>query len=774
MKRQIPYKLDSAPNNTSFDASAKPVFDHPPDKVLEVMKRKMTSLFSKEDRTTVFNAINIVHDIVTRTTMFVKAYYLHVLENTNSGVIINPSLLDKCFAIIRGKQYHQTRAPAGAEVDTMLFGQLKLFYDQHFEPFEWAKHPAVPHLDSDEAGPSNLKKKPKQPKQRKDLDKVKKQPSIDYILAYSNTQLITCYENNVAAHYEQYVRRFVLYHTCDRKDVTSAKAIPAVVKKLAWNISNKLLFDTASPLIDLNHFQLAALKLICVPRPNDTYLDNHISSHFPLYLEKMVRLNRSFEKEFKISNRRLFSPLILSRSFIPSHIRLDTNGLAQLLMTRERIGEFVTEYELLYGVKLAMHDKGDLGSSYAKLTGDSNATKFTEAMHATRIWKFLCHFDNAKYQEILEHERSKNTAPISWVFDNMLVTDGYSGSFQVTHKNGFRRAKFGGTKRRSAYEKKIARNSEFAAVADQVYEPNTRYVSGDPGKRCLLNLTDGVKNLAYSSGWRNKKTLKTARARQQLDIRNTHRVEGTFELAGFVDDDGDRQEEWTSVNPTLAQYECDIMSQHNSRSCILGTFLGYLNSRAGASPTAKPMYRRPIFRQHKFLTYCKVKGVDAQFINKIAPFFLSGDQRQVPAWMRNSDDAMIRDMIVANHVAAKEVKTNICILYGNWGGSPNLRGSAPTPGIGLRRKIEKKVHTVTTPEPFTSQTCPCCRQRTLENPSLQQTRFIGPRKKHDQNHNYCDTKHHLLHCTNGCDCSWFNRDVVGAFNILYKGLGLMR
>jgi len=89
-----------------------------------------------------------------------------------------------------------------------------------------------------------------------------------------------------------------------------------------------------------------------------------------------------------------------------------------------------------------------------------------------------------------------------------------------------------------------------------------------------------------------------------------------------------------------------------------------------------------------------------------------------------------------------------------------MKNNEPTPGIGLRRKIHNGCYkTVTVDETYTSKTCPCCRERTLHKPKLE-----GPTRQVSE-------KHHLLRCQNvDCTSRWWNRNVVGSYNILLKGL----
>ena len=114
--------------------------------------------------------------------------------------------------------------------------------------------------------------------------------------------------------------------------------------------------------------------------------------------------------------------------------------------------------------------------------------------------------------------------------------------------------------------------------------------------------------------------------------------------------------------------------------------------------------------------------------------------------------SITQEMIVNNYKI--DDKKELLIAWGNWGQNPNLKGCAPTPGIGIRRSMERYFKTVTVNEYLTSQTCPCCKQeKTLKNPKINGVE-----------------RHHLLRCSNDNCNRWWNRNVVGSFNILQKTL----
>lgn len=115
-----------------------------------------------------------------------------------------------------------------------------------------------------------------------------------------------------------------------------------------------------------------------------------------------------------------------------------------------------------------------------------------------------------------------------------------------------------------------------------------------------------------------------------------------------------------------------------------------------------------------------------------------------------SEAGIGRDFSTDNTIKQQQ-RTLLC-GYGNWGRNPNLKNNAPTPGIGLRRRFDQKIPTITVCEKNTSQTCPCCGVKGLVNEKVGEDNI---------------EKHHLLCCTNSsCECRWWNRNVVGSYNIL--------
>lgn len=120
----------------------------------------------------------------------------------------------------------------------------------------------------------------------------------------------------------------------------------------------------------------------------------------------------------------------------------------------------------------------------------------------------------------------------------------------------------------------------------------------------------------------------------------------------------------------------------NSRSVDLETFGAYLAQRRSVTPTLSACYNDIGFRRRRWKRYMNTQRSESRLYNRIKSI--------------QKDD---RPLVLA---------------YGSWGmiaGQPGAacnRGSPPTIGVGLMRKLEKHFVVALTPEAYTSKTCCHC------------------------------------------------------------------
>jgi hypothetical protein len=260
-------------------------------------------------------------------------------------------------------------------------------------------------------------------------------------------------------------------------------------------------------------------------------------------------------------------------------------------------------------------------------------------------------------------------------------------------------------------------------------------LGNDPGKKDIMALSDGVTTLCYTRHQRNKDTNLYRRRKKTLKMRKKYNVH---------------------------EFESQDLSTCSRKSCLSETFISYCRKRNEKRAILKSLYTHPHFRQSKFYVYTKEKSSEIKFFNEIERTFC----KQVDLSTSKHDNKMkFRRCLLQNELMKENLKkdvthkSDIMIAYGNGGkGMNNLKGTQSAPNVKIKKHLECYYKVFTQDEHYTSKTCPCCEGR-----SLGSFRFVKEGKEYK--------KHHLLRCTNvNCESRWWNRNVVGSYNILKRFL----
>ena len=162
------------------------------------------------------------------------------------------------------------------------------------------------------------------------------------------------------------------------------------------------------------------------------------------------------------------------------------------------------------------------------------------------------------------------------------------------------------------------------------------------------------------------------------------------------------------------------------RSSGMDAFCAYLRSRAKCAPYLSSFYQRTIFRRQRYDAWLGRKASFDRLVDRIKTTFGKG----------------------------------VTLLYGDWGRSPNMKHQPPSPGINFRRALAAQFPLYLVHESYTSSVCPSCHQRELSHPR--------------QDKRGRDV-HHLLKCCNPtCYTKWWERNRLGALNILINGKHAMK
>ena len=296
-------------------------------------------------------------------------------------------------------------------------------------------------------------------------------------------------------------------------------------------------------------------------------------------------------------------------------------------------------------VDLNISNKSDLLSSFEKIFGCKATDKMEGGLFATSLWSFLTSLDDPRkrFKRQLYFARKGDR----WMFDNAIITDGISVSFQIIKSSEFGR--------KERFKKKETIQSLPEPTTKSSFDKETKFLAVDPGKQDILAVTDGKKTICYTLGQRNKDTFAEKRKDYLVERRRCCGLE---------------------------EFETTILNQFTKRSCIYQTFKSYCVAKEDRKLVSQDCYNHPALRQFKFLVYCNTKSSENKFMAKVKKTF---------------------------------VKSNTV--------------SKPCNTEAISSNAEKS---------FTIH------------------------------------KHHLLRCTNElCHSRWWNRNVVGSFNILDRLLNLV-
>ncbi|EKX31293.1 hypothetical protein GUITHDRAFT_122506 [Guillardia theta CCMP2712] len=537
---------------------------------IRIVKRKAKGFFKSEDLVTIKDAVKHAHRIMSDASILIRSYYLrwfqssYPLESDGKELELEHFHISMACSIVQGI----TRPPVRG-VGPERSAKITIFndmLDEHKKLYE--------RLPNDKGFETDL--------------------SLSHILAYSIDNLLTAYKNNIETHFLKYTKRYIL---CDMlaKNMDKSEA-----RRVAAIYTNVYMYDATldlQPDLMLKYgLHDASYSFLFPPKiKEDAPRVYDLKANPWVYLPKMVMINQALETDFLTvmhKERRLLNPLPFYSSFVPMHIRIDTSGLSQLLMTKDRIDDFKRFYLAEFGVSLNISTKANMLASFEKIFGRKATSNREAGLYATEMWSFLTNLKTCRQWKELDGVVRKNDPKrTQWMFDNAVVTDGVSISFQVIDNNMFGRKVFSSKKKATTCEKDDEQDSKEVTKEDL---KTSKLLGCDPGKRDILAITDGVKTICYTKGQRDMDTHKKTRLRNNLKRRRGCHLEA---------------------------YETQVMNRFQKRSCHPEMFQRYACSRKRMQERLLECYSHPVFREFKFLVYNKTKSSEHRFMHRVFTTF---------------------------------------------------------------------------------------------------------------------------------------------------------
>lgn len=223
-------------------------------------------------------------------------------------------------------------------------------------------------------------------------------------------------------------------------------------------------------------------------------------------------------------------------------------------------------------------------------------------------------------------------------------------------------------------------------------------VGVDPGKRNIIQMVDKYKNKLRYTCMQRRFECGFKHAKQEMKKIKTKRIIKTE----------------------------SVLSYYNSKSCTVKNFVKYIRLKNIINNVLTNFYQKEIFRKLKWRSYIKTQKSIANLINNIKIKFKKDDKK-------------------------------ICLAYGNWSLSKQMRHYLSTPGIGLKNKLSKYFKIITVDEYKTSKICSRC-DKELE-------KFLIRKNPRPYKEEY-KTVHSLLRCKNvDCNKLW-DRDINASINMI--------
>ena len=176
-----------------------------------------------------------------------------------------------------------------------------------------------------------------------------------------------------------------------------------------------------------------------------------------------------------------------------------------------------------------------------------------------------------------------------------------------------------------------------------------KIVGCDPGKLNMVYMADEDGNkLRYTALQRRTESM----AKRNNRIMNTEKVKG-----GVIEKE-------------------TVLSEYNSKTVNYERFKLYLKAKNKLNKDLKEFYLRDLFRKMKWRQFVYARKSEDKFVDRIEKTFGKPE--------------------------------NVCIAYGDWSRSSQMRNFMPTQGIGLRKLISKRFLTISVNEFRTSKLCCDC------------------------------------------------------------------
>ena len=307
------------------------------------------------------------------------------------------------------------------------------------------------------------------------------------------------------------------------------------------------------------------------------------------------------------------------------------------------------------------------------------------------------------WSKILKLEKKDIFKQKEYIFYNQISTDGFSCSLLFILKK-YKDKEYGDKLPSVNNEMEFTKLEDLSKeVCDEYLTNKYKLVSLDPGKiRPITMIDENNKFFKYTACRRRFETY----TKQSSSIINKEKINH-------------------NVNSKEA-----VLSDYKSRTLNQEEYKNFIINKTKINNEIKNFYQRPLFRKLAFRRYVRTKQSEVKLLNEIENTYLTKEE--------------------------KEKGKKIVILHGDYSRTTQMKGTIPTPNIGMKKLLLSRFEIIDVNEFNTSK---------LYNKTLKEMENVKvKRRKHMKQ------LHEILTPKEETNCRIFvNRDVNACKNILLLG-----
>jgi hypothetical protein len=310
--------------------------------------------------------VKTTNKIVVHTYQFLKLYLIYLFDNNLLFPDINTQFFRDVFYVLTS-----TKSKCGKKKDTEQLTNIQLFYNNYYN-------------------------------QTVTDNEIIYKDSINDILDYEITDIVTNVSNNITEHFIGHLNKYINITfdlkgklnniTNQNKDIVKRKLLHKELRNEFKQIKNDLIYSDKQESKEEYHIWIQEQKLKLFQNKQKTFMKNSIhydvKSNTMDYLYPMIYINKELEK---LNHTKLFNVVPLRTNIVPKHITYDTNAIIKNLLPPK--------------------------SSHYKIT-------FKKKNQYNEIWSKVFNLDAKSFKKSKKHN-----------FNYMIKTDGYSVSILFNYKS---------------------------------------------------------------------------------------------------------------------------------------------------------------------------------------------------------------------------------------------------------------------------------------------------------------------------------------------------